>query len=140
MNDHLADKNFDSIKLKLLDEVFLLVDESEIDGKNFINILAGSLNCLSETFLIVCKEIQTAPNASLMVRAIDDAVQKIGIKRENFSLLITDTAPYMTVLVEFFYLFTQIYFIPIAWLICYIIVLLVSKTIFLLLTDLSVQL
>ena len=91
MND-LADKNFDSIKLKLLDEVFLLADESEIDGKNFINILAGSLNCPSETFLIVCKEIQTAPNASLMVRAIDDAVQKIGIKRENFSLLINDAA------------------------------------------------
>ena len=73
-----------------------MADESEIDGKNFINILAGSLNCPSETFLIVCKEIQTAPNASLMVRAIDDAVQKIRIKRENFSVLITDAAPYMT--------------------------------------------
>ena len=79
VND-LADKNFDSIKLKLLDEVFLLADESEIDGKSFINILAGSLNCPSETFLIVSKEIQTAPNASLMVRTIDDAVQKIGIQ------------------------------------------------------------
>jgi len=75
---------------------FLVVDESEVKGNRYVLVLIGSINAPSRTFVIDCVSLSQAPDSDSITRIIDDVVVKFGVERDEFALLITDAARYMT--------------------------------------------
>jgi len=74
---------------------FLVVDETDINGKKFVNILAGLLTEPSKTYLLDCVPIFSSPNAPLISQLVDETIKNIGVNRNHFLLEISDTASYM---------------------------------------------
>ena len=77
-------------------EMFMVVDESDINDKQFLNILVGKLTAPEKTLLFNCKTLSQSVDSNIVTREIDDAVYSLGVARENFCLLLTDAARYMT--------------------------------------------
>ena len=77
-------------------EMFMVVDESDIKGKEFLNILVGKLTALEKTLLFNCETLSQSVNSNIVTREIDDAVYSLSVARKNFCLLLTDGARYMT--------------------------------------------
>ena len=74
----------------------MVVDESDINGKGFLNILVDKLTAPEKTLLFNCKILSQSVNSNIVTREIDDAVYSLGVARVNFCLLLTDGARYMT--------------------------------------------
>ena len=72
------------------------VDESEIDKKQFFNILVGKLTTPETTFVFNCKPPSKSADSDIVTQEIDDAVRCLGIARDKFCLLQSDAARYMT--------------------------------------------
>ena len=83
----LRDKNF-----------FLIVDEAEVAKQKYISVLVGSLDAPNQTFLVNCHPLDNGRNvnSSIILRTVDDILRQLEIKRENFSLFLTDAARYMS--------------------------------------------
>ena len=83
----LGDKNF-----------FKIVDGAEIAKQKYISVFVGSLDAPNQTFLIDCHPLDSGSNvnSSIILHTVDDILQQLEIKRENFSLFVTDTARYMS--------------------------------------------
>ena len=79
LKDHLKDQ-----------EMFMVVDESDINGKDFLNILVGKLTAPEKTLLFIFKTLSQFVNSNIGTREIVDAVHSLGVARENFCLLLTD--------------------------------------------------
>ena len=54
--------------------IFLVVDESNLSGTQYLNILVGALETPHVYFLYNCQPLSCSPNADSIVQAIDDAV------------------------------------------------------------------
>ena len=78
------------------EEVFMVVDESEIDKKQFFNILVGKITAPETTFVFSCKPLSKSADTDIVTREIDDAVRCLSIARDKFCLLQSDAARYMT--------------------------------------------
>ena len=74
-------------------EVFLIVDEKEFDNK-FLNILLGNIETPEKTYLVDCSIVETVNQAAMSTK-IDDCLRSLQVPRENFALLLSDTASYM---------------------------------------------
>ena len=74
------------------------MNEAEVDKQKYINILMGSLDTPNETFLIECLPLKSSSNvnSSNILHTVDDVLRQLGTKRENFGLLLTDAARYMS--------------------------------------------
>ena len=77
---------------------FLIVDEAEIAKQKYISVLVGSLDAPNQTFLVDCHPLDSSSNvnSSIILHTVDDILQQLEIKRENFSLFLTDAARYMS--------------------------------------------
>ena len=66
--------------------------------QKYITILVGSLDTPDKTFLIECLPLESTSNVScnIILHTVDDVLRQLGTKRENFALLITDDARYMS--------------------------------------------
>ena len=71
---------------------FLVVDESEINGNKYLNILIGDTAVPETTYVLGCSIVQTVSQQIVTVK-IDDALKKLDIQRHNFALLLSDAAP-----------------------------------------------
>ncbi len=92
----LAEKEQDRVKELLKDKsVFIVIDESEVGKQKYINVLAGDIEVPEKTYLVECCVTETA-NQTIICTKIDDSLRKLKVKRENFSLLLSDAASYMT--------------------------------------------
>ena len=92
----LAESEQGRIKELLMDKkVFLVVDKSEIDKKKYLNVLVGDINVPEKTYLLDCSVVETV-NQNVMCAKIDDCLRNLDIPRENFVLLLSDAASYMT--------------------------------------------
>ena len=81
----------------LLDKIiFMVIDESEISGCKYLNTLVGDIEVPETTYLLHCKILSTSPNQQTIVHAVDDAIRTLQANRNNFVLLLTDAARYMT--------------------------------------------
>lgn len=81
----------------LLDKIiFMVIDESEISGCKYLNTLVGDIEVPETTYLLHCKILCTSPNQQTIVHAVDDAIRTLKANRNNFVLLLTDAARYMT--------------------------------------------
>ena len=65
-------------------QMFMVVDESDINNKEFLNILVGKLTAPEKTLLFNCKTLLQSVNSNIVTREIDDAVHSVGVVRENF--------------------------------------------------------
>ena len=83
----LRDKNF-----------FLIVDEAEIAKQKYISVLVGSLDASNQTFLVDCHPLDSGSNvnSSIILHTMDDILRQLEIKRQNFSLFLTDAARCMS--------------------------------------------
>ena len=77
---------------------FLIVDEAEIAEQKYISVLVGSLDAPNQTFLVDCHPLDSGSNvnSSIILHTVDDILRQLEIKRENFSLFLTDAARYMS--------------------------------------------
>ena len=94
----LASQKEEQIQELLRDKkIFLIVDEAEIAKQKFISVLAGSLDSPNQTFLVDCHPLDSGSNvnSSIILHTVNDILQQLEIKRENFSLFLTDVARYM---------------------------------------------
>ena len=73
---------------------FLIVDEAEIAKQKYISVLVGSLDAPNQTFLVDCHPLDSGSNvnSSIILHTVDDILRQLKIKRENFSLFLTDAA------------------------------------------------
>ena len=67
-------------------------------NKKYISVLVGSLDAPNQTFLVDCHPLDSGSNvnSSIILHTVDDILRQLEIKRENFSLLLTDAARYMS--------------------------------------------
>ena len=58
----------------------------------------GSLDAPTQTFLVDCHPLDSGSNvnSSIILHTEDDVLRQLEIKRENFSLFLTDAARYMS--------------------------------------------
>ena len=92
----LANNKQDHLKYLLKDKcIFIVIDENEVDKTKFINVIVGDIDVPEKTYLIECCIIETV-NQSIICMKIDDILHKLDIARENFLLLLSDVASYMT--------------------------------------------
>ena len=79
-------------------KIFLIVDEAEVAKQKYISVLVGSLDAPNQTFLVNCHPLESDRNvnSSIILHTVDDILRQLEIKRENFSLLLTDAARYMS--------------------------------------------
>ena len=77
---------------------FLIVDEAEIAKQKYISVLVGSLDAPNQTFLVDCHPLDSGSNVNtnIILHTVDDILQQLEIKRENFLWLLTDVARYMS--------------------------------------------
>ena len=61
-------------------------------------MLVGSLDAPNQTFLVDCHPLDCGSNvnSSIILHTVDDILRELEIKRENFSLFLSDAARYMS--------------------------------------------
>ena len=74
------------------------MDEAEIAKQKYISVLVGSLDAPNQTSLVDCHPLDSSSNInnSIILHTVDDILRQLEIKRENFSLFLTDAAWYMS--------------------------------------------
>ena len=79
-------------------KIFLIVYEAEIAKQKYMSVLVGSLDAPNQTFLVDCHPFDSGSNvnSSIILHIVDDILRQLEIKRENFSLFLTDAARYMS--------------------------------------------
>ena len=95
----LASQKEEQIQELLRDKtIFLIVDEAEIAKQKYISVLVGSLDAPNQTFLVDCHPLDSGSNvnSSIILHTMDDILRQLEIKRNNFSLFLTDAARYMS--------------------------------------------
>ena len=95
----LASRKEEQIQELLYDKKFyLIVDEAEIAKQKHISVLVGSLDAPNQTFLVDCHPLDSGSNvnSSIILHTVDDILRQLEIKRDNFSLFMTDAARYMS--------------------------------------------
>ena len=86
---YLASQESECIK-KLLTRkpIFLVVDESDVSGQKYVNVLNELMEEPNKTYLIACSPLSENPNSSIICTIVDDCLKEIGITREMFLLLL----------------------------------------------------
>ena len=95
----LASQKEEQIQESLRDKkIFLIVDEAEVAKQKYISVLVGSVAAPNQTFLVNCHPLDSGRNvnSSIILHTVDDILRQLEIKRENFSLFLTDAARYMS--------------------------------------------
>ena len=61
-------------------------------------MLVGSLDAPNQTFLVDCHPHDSGSdiNSSIILYTVNDILRQLEIKRDNFSLFLTDAARYMS--------------------------------------------
>ena len=65
----------------------MVVDDAEVSGQKYVNILAGLMEEPEKTYLVNCKSLNGNPNNSNICTIVDDSLKKMNIAREKFLLL-----------------------------------------------------
>ena len=96
MVSSISKEKTDQIEKLLKDkQIFVIIDETQINSCRYINVLFGNLLTPNKSYLVKTFHTENSVNAEVIVRFLDDALKSYNIQRENFLLLITDAARYM---------------------------------------------
>lgn len=77
-------------------KIFVVVDDSEVAGNKYMNVLVGDIANPSVSYIAECCAIEGSINRSVVVRVVDNVLRNFGIQRDDFALLLSDAARYMT--------------------------------------------
>ena len=92
----LAEKHFQNLKEYFFDKlVYIMVDETEIKGKKYFNILCGLVCEPKDIKLLDCIQVNGNINSVKAEKFIRDSLEKYNINDSNFILFLSDAAPYM---------------------------------------------
>ena len=74
------------------------MDEAKIAKQKYISVLVGSLDAPNQTFLVDCHPLDSSSNvnSNIILQTVDDILRQLKIKRESFSLFLTDAARYVS--------------------------------------------
>ena len=74
------------------------MDKAEVAKQKYVGVLVGSLDAPDQSFLVNCHPLDSGcnVNSSIILHTVDDILRQREIKRENFSLFLTDAARYMS--------------------------------------------
>ena len=75
--------------------IFVVFDESTMDGVSYASTLVGTVENPTVTYLVGIKELEKPLNAQITSQLIDNQLRKFDIEREKVLLLISDAATYM---------------------------------------------
>ena len=94
----LASQKEEQIQELLVTKNFLIVDEAEITKQKYVNVLVGSLDAPNQTFPVDYHPLDNGSNvnSSIVLHTVDDILRQLEIKRQNFSLFLTDAARYIS--------------------------------------------
>ncbi len=96
----LAASEFERIKDLLHDKtIFMVIDESEISKTKYLNVLVGDTAAPEKTYFVDCSVVQSV-NQAVIAAKVDDTLRNLGVQRNNFLLLLSDAASYMTACTE----------------------------------------
>ena len=92
----LASQKEEQIQELLRDNKIFLI--AEVAKQKYISVLVGSLDVPNQTFFVNCHPLDSGRNvnSSIILHTVDDILRQLEIKRENFSLFLTDAARYMS--------------------------------------------
>ncbi|KAF7685615.1 hypothetical protein CDIK_3636 [Cucumispora dikerogammari] len=76
-------------------EVFLIIDETQIFNKKFVNVLVEKISNHFEIHLIKCTELAKNLNYESVSQIIVDLTIEFDIKREKMLVMISDAASYI---------------------------------------------
>ena len=95
--DNMGKCEINQIRNILSDKViFMVTDEADISKSKYVNTLVGDVEQPETTYLLHCKILDASPNQQTVIHAVDDAIHTLQTERDNFVLLLTDAARYMT--------------------------------------------
>ena len=77
-------------------QVFIVFDETLINGSQYAHFLIGMIDDPGTTYLAECVVLEKSLNSNKVCMLIDDTLRNYNIQRENFVLLLSDAARYMT--------------------------------------------
>ena len=78
-----------------MSDFFFIVDETEINKKKFFNVLAGNVQKPKDIIALNTYYIDKSINSQQVIEKINNSINEYELKNENFTLLISDAAPYM---------------------------------------------
>ena len=84
-----------SIVEKSKNGIFVVFDESSMDGISYACTLIGTVENPSVAYLVSVKELESSLNAQITSQLIDDELRRYNIKREKVLLFLSDAATYM---------------------------------------------
>ena len=72
------------------------MDEVKVAKQKYINVLVSNFDAPNQTFLVDCHRLDSGSNvySSIILHTVHDILRQLEIKRENFSLFLTDAARY----------------------------------------------
>ena len=76
--------------------IFMVIEEADISGSKYVNTLVRDAEQPETTYLLHCKILDASPNQQTVVHAVNDAIRTLQTDRDNFVLLLTNTARYIT--------------------------------------------
>ena len=76
--------------------IFKVIDEADISGCKYVNTLIGDIEQPETSYLLHCKILDSSPNQQTVIHAVEDAIHTLQTDRDNFVLLLTDAARYIT--------------------------------------------
>ncbi len=90
------EKFINHIKMMFENQLFnLIVDETQLSNRRFVNVLIRILGVSNEQFLINTVELFEPTNSKNIGIIVDDVIKNFGLNRDCFHLLISDAAAYM---------------------------------------------
>ena len=91
----MADTELQRMVERLSDkEVFLVADESEVNGNKFFSVPVGDVSQPEKIYLVHGRPVQTM-DKQINIHVIDEAVRALNVNRNNFVLLLSDAVLYM---------------------------------------------
>lgn len=91
-----SERSLDLIKHFKEKNIFVVIDESEVNKNKYCIILAGDIEESHKIFLLDCVKLDKNMNSEIVKKIILDTLVKYGIPFEKLRLVISDAARYMT--------------------------------------------
>ena len=93
--EFLSSETLGNIKKNLRDtEIYAIIDEAQINYIKYINILFGKISNPNTSYLVATIPIQNLSSEKI-IHCLGNVLKKNDKNRENFLLLLTDSASYM---------------------------------------------
>ena len=74
--------------------IFIVIDESEVSKKKYINIVVGDVDLPEKTSLFHNSVVEVV-NQQIIAQKIHNVIRKLDTAKENFIFLLSDAAAYM---------------------------------------------